>query len=104
VEDLEQFLAGFRVVGQRPIGKSEVVASAAIAYAIDDAAAVQRPEAKVADEHCHDGSRLSRGVPGEQLDPSEFELSPRNQCRTSAFEGWPAVADGRERLVNPSPV
>jgi len=98
-EDLEQLLARLRVVRQRSVGEAESSITIRTADAVENTAAVQGPEAEMADEHGHDGSDGDRRVLRKRFDPTDVELLPRDQRIACSLEiGW-AAPDRDDRLV-----
>ena len=88
------------MIAQRSVREPESRTAFAIAQAVDNAAAVQRPDAKVTNGDRDDGAGLRLGDGRNGLDPAEVEVLPRRERSFRAIEVGLASADGDEVLVD----
>ena len=71
---------------------------------VEDTAAVQGPEAEVADENGHDGVCRSRRITRKEFHPADVELFPGSERIPCAFEIRPPASDGDDLFVEIAPL
>jgi len=95
---LEQLLAAFGMVGQRPVPERESRLVATVVD-VDHSSTIQGPKPEMANQDCYDRPDLDRSVARKRVDPSDMELLPRRQRRARSIEIRRAVANRDELFV-----